>query len=82
MAERKNLTLRSVRVDLGTYNSILEFFGRSPTGIKGADAIRELLYRFGLHCQEQMDSGRVAGVKDFAEIGDFVEKQLEEKADD
>ena len=41
---------RTIRVHVPTYNSILEFFALSHSGLRGSDAIRQVLYRFGTYC--------------------------------
>jgi len=63
---------RTIRLHIPTYNSILQFFGESPTGIKGSDAIREVVYQFGLHCQEQMAAGQRATAVDYGKIEQIV----------
>jgi hypothetical protein len=71
---------RTVRVHVPTYNKILEFFALSPSGIRGSDAIRQILYRFGLYCEEQLDSGRVASSQDLTAAEDMIYKTLKEDA--
>lgn len=71
---------RTVRVHVPTYNSILEFFALSPSGIRGSDAIRQLLYRFGLYCQEQLETGRVASSKDLTAAEDIIYETLRKSA--
>ena len=67
---------RTVRVHVPTYNSILDFFALSPSGIRGSDAIRQILYKFGLYCDEQMKSGRVASARDLTEAEDIIYREL------
>lgn len=67
---------RTVRVHVPTYNSILEFFALSPAGYRGSDAIRQMLYQFGLYCQEQMTQGQVATGRDLKAAEDIVYKVL------
>lgn len=67
---------RTVRVHVPTYNSILEFFALSPAGYRGSDAIRQMLYQFGLYCQEQMAQGQVATGRDLKAAEDIVYKVL------
>lgn len=55
---------RTIRLHLPTYNAILEFFDKSPSGIKASDAIRQVVMHFGLYCQRQMRAGRTASPKD------------------
>jgi hypothetical protein len=74
MARKKlsEVAPRTVRVHIPTYNSILEFFALSPSGIRGSDAIRQLLYRFGLYCEEQLQTGRVASSRDLTVAEDLI----------
>lgn len=58
---------RTVRVHVPSYNSILEFFRMSPTGIRGSDAIRQVLMHFGKYCDDQMKAGRTASSQDLIE---------------
>lgn len=58
---------RTIRVHIPTYNAILEFFRLSPSGLRGSDAIRQVLMKFGEYCQEQMEAGRTASTKDLLE---------------
>lgn len=76
MARKKlsDVAPRTIRVHVPTYNKILEFFSLSPSGIRGSDAIRQVLYQFGLYCQEQMNSGRTASARDLKEAEDVVLK--------
>lgn len=76
MARKKlaDIAPRTVRVHVSTYNSILEFFSMSPSGIRGSDAIRQVLYSFGLYCQSQLDAGRVASAKDLREAEEIIFK--------
>ena len=66
MARKKlgDVAPRTIRVHLPTYNSILQFFAISPSGLCGSDAIRQVLYHFGKYCEEQMRAGRVANSRD------------------
>lgn len=63
---------RTIRVHIPTYNKILEFFSLSPSGIRGSDAIRQLLYKFGEYCQHQLESGQTASAKDLRAAEDLV----------
>ena len=63
---------RTVRLHIPTYNAILDFFANSPSGITGADAIRELILRFGMYCREQRRKGRVASTQDLSQIDTIV----------
>ena len=65
---------RTIRVHVPTYNAILEFFALSHSGLRGSDAIRHVLYRFGTYCQEQMATGRKAGARDLTEAEEIVFK--------
>lgn len=69
---------RTIRVHIPTYNSILEFFSLSPSGIRGSDAIRQVLYKFGLYCQDQLESGRTASSQDLKEAEDIIYKTFKE----
>ncbi len=69
---------RTVRVHVPTYNKILEFFALSPSGIRGSDAIRQVLYQFGLYCGEQMETGRTASARDLKEAEDIIFKTFRE----
>jgi hypothetical protein len=63
---------RNIRVHLESYNWIKDFFAASPAGITTTDACREILYRFGLYCKEQMDKGSEASWKDIAAIDGII----------
>ena len=78
MAKRTNLDIapRTVRVHIPTYNKILTFFSMSPSGITGADAIRQILYKFGQYCDDQMNAGRIASARDLSAAEDIVYKEL------
>lgn len=80
MARKKlsEVAPRTIRVYIPTYNSILEFFQLSPSGIRGSDAIRQVLHQFGLYCQEQLDAGRVASARDLKEAEDIIYKTFKE----
>jgi hypothetical protein len=67
---------RTLRIHIPTYNYILEFFRRSPDGISGAQAIRKLLYEFGLWCKEQLEGGEEASFDDLSNLGLFVKKAM------
>lgn len=75
----KDVNARTVRVHIPTYNHILEFFSRSPSGICGSDAIRQVLIHFGLYCKDQMDAGRVASSKDLKAAEELVFKVMGNK---
>lgn len=78
MARKKinDVAPRTIRVHVPTYNHILEFFSMSPSGIRGSDAIRQVLVQFGLYCKEQMRIGRNASSKDLQEAEDIIFKTL------
>ncbi len=78
MARKKlsDVAPRTIRVHVPTYDSILQFFALSPAGYRGSDAIRQLLYQFGLYCQEQMAQGQVATGRDLKAAEDIVYKVL------
>ena len=59
-------------VHVESYNYIMDFFSRSPNNITGSDAIREVLYQFGMHCKRQMDAGRGGGASDLVDIKKIV----------
>ena len=65
---------RTIRVHIPTYNKNLEFFAMSPSGIRGSDAIRQVLYEFGRYCEEQMLAGRVASARDLKEAEDVIQR--------
>lgn len=69
---------RTIRVHVPTYTKILEFFALSPSGIRGSDAIRQVLYQFGLYCEEQMSAGRAASAKDLQVAEDIIFKTFRE----
>jgi hypothetical protein len=66
MARKKlrDVAPRTLRLHVPTYNSILQFFAMSPSGLCGSDAIRQVVYHFGLYCEQQMRAGRVANSRD------------------
>lgn len=76
MARKKlnEVAPRTIRVHIPTYDKILEFFSLSPSGIRGSDAIRQVLYQFGLYCKDQLESGRTASAKDLKEAEDIIFK--------
>ncbi len=80
MARKKlsDVEPRTVRVHLPTYNSILKFFSLSPSGIRGSDAIRQVLYQFGLYCDEQLNAGRSASARDLKEAEDIIYRVFKE----
>lgn len=65
---------RTIRVHVPTYNKILEFFAKSPSGFCGSDAIRQLLIQFGRYCDDQMKAGRTASSQDLTEAEDLILK--------
>jgi len=81
MARKKlnDVAPRTIRLHTPTYNSILEFFALSPSGIRGSDAIRQVIYQFGIYCQEQMAQGRTASARDLREAEDVVFKVFKDK---
>lgn len=70
---------RTIRVHIPTYDKILEFFSLSPSGIRGSDAIRQVLYQFGLYCKDQLEAGRVASARDLREAEDIIFKTFREE---
>lgn len=80
MARKKlnEVAPRTIRVHIPTYDKILEFFSLSPSGIRGSDAIRQVLYQFGLYCQDQMQQGRIASARDLKEAEDVVFRMFKE----
>ena len=78
MPRKPNLDIapRTVRVHVPTYNHILHFFRLSPAGITGADAIRQILYKFGKYCEEQQATGRPASAQDLTAAEDIVYRTL------
>jgi len=81
MARKKlnEVAPRTIRVHIPTYDRILEFFSMSPSGIRGSDAIRQVLYQFGLYCTEQLQTGRVASARDLKEAEDIIFKTFKEE---
>lgn len=69
---------RTIRVHIPTYESILRFFSLSSSGVRGSDAIRQLIKHFGVYCEEQMRMGRMASAKDLQAAEDMVKKVMEE----
>lgn len=47
----------TVLVERVPYESIVEFFGRSSSGISGAEAIRRIIREFGKHCHTKLNEG-------------------------
>lgn len=78
MARKKleEVAPRTVRVHIPTYNKILEFFSLSPSGIRGSDAIRMVLHRFGLYCKEQMENRQSASAKDLQKAEDIIDNMF------
>ena len=70
---------RTIRVHIPSYNKILEFFRMSPSGIRGSDAIRQVLMNFGQYCEDQMKAGRTASSQDLLEAETIVLKILGNK---
>jgi hypothetical protein len=81
MARKKlnEVAPRTIRVHIPTYDKILEFFSLSPSGIRGSDAIRQVLFQFGLYCKDQLDTGRTASAKDLKEAEDIIYKTFREE---
>ena len=67
---------RTIRVHIPTYNHILSFFAASPSGLRGSDAIRQVLYAFGTYCAEQRRRGRTAGSADLRKAEELVMEML------
>jgi len=65
---------RTIRVNVQTYNWILEYFSRSPDGIKGQAAIRKYLHELGHECHRRMQRGRTACISDMSDMS-FLAKQ-------
>lgn len=80
MARKKlsDVAPRTIRIHVPTYDAILQFFSLSPSGIRGSDAIRQVLYQFGLYCQEQMEHKRTASARDLKEAEDVIFKIFKE----
>ena len=74
----KDVSPRTVRVHIPTYNKILEFFNTSPAGLCGSDAIRHLLHAFGTYCSEQMEQGRVASSKDLRAAEELIARTFKD----
>ena len=74
MARKKlnEVAPRTIRLHTPTYDKILQFFALSPSGIRGSDAIRQVLYQFGLYCESQMSQGRTASARDLKEAEDMI----------
>lgn len=70
---------RTIRVHVPTYNSILTFFAASPSGLRGSDAIRQVLYAFGVYCKEQQRRGRTANSSDLRKAEQIVMEMLGSK---
>ena len=70
---------RTIRLHVPTYNSILKYFRNSPSGLHGADAIRQLLIEFGHYCERQMRANQVASSKDLQAAEAMVTKILSEE---
>ena len=68
---------RTIRVHIPTYNKILEFFRMSPSGIRGSDAIRQVLMHYGNYCDDQMKAGRTASSQDLLEAENAVLNMFE-----
>lgn len=68
----QDIAPRTIRVHVPSYTNILRFFGSSPSGIKGSDAIRQVLFAFGNYCEEQMKLGRVASTADLSQAERIV----------
>jgi hypothetical protein len=81
MSRRKlsDVAPRTIRVHVPTYNSILEFFSLSPSGIRGSDAIRQVIYQFGRYCESQMTTGRTASARDLQVAEDIIYKTFVEE---
>lgn len=81
MARKKmqEVASRTVRLHIPSYNSILEFFRMSPSGIRGSDAIRQVLMAFGAYCEDQMKAGRTASTQDLVEAENIVLKTFGNK---
>jgi len=77
----KGVAPRTFRVDLESYNSILQFFDKSPSGITGTHAIREVLKQFGHYCQQQSDAGEEAGPETLVAAKGIVLGMLERSDD-
>ena len=71
---------RTFLVHTPTYDAILEYYSRSPEGIKGAQVIRKILYEYGLFCAERLNSGAVGSMDDLETISDFVKDFMPGKA--
>lgn len=69
---------RTFRVHKETYEAILEYFRRSPTGMTGGEAIRLILYEFGKLCAKRLSHGKVAQIEQINEIKEFVQSKFEE----
>jgi len=78
MPKRKINEGRKVNILLHypSYRAIVDFFASSPSGITGADAIRELIYQFGAYCQAQAEAGKIASSEDYAAISGVLEDLL------
>jgi len=63
-----NCEARTIRLEIDSYNAILTYFRRSPSGMTGSEAIRRIVHAFGLHCQSKLDSGEIATSTDLANI--------------
>ncbi len=73
----KDVAPRTIRVHIPSYNKILEFFRLSPSGIRGSDAIRQVLMHYGQYCEDQMKGGRTASPQDLIEAENAVLKMFD-----
>jgi len=81
MARKKlgDVAPRTIRVHVPSYNKILEFFAMSPSGIRGSDAIRQILHQFGTYCADQLKVGRVASARDLKEAEDIIFRTFQDE---
>lgn len=70
---------RTIRLHKKTYDAILEFFSRSPEGLTGSEAIRKVVYEFGLRCQAKLNNGLTASTEDIHDIPLALDKAFEEQ---
>lgn len=71
------LVTRNFRVSLEKYEAIKEFCDYSPSSIKAADIMREIVNVVGTYCQKQLAEGKVMSLDDVVGIKKEILHQLE-----
>lgn len=70
---------RTFLIHIPTYDAILDFYSRSPDGLKGSMVIRKMIRDYGELCKQRLTSGEEPDMSDLENISGFVRNYLPKK---